>query len=277
MIRKGDLFLLKNSLIYDINFEVRQKKSKWKITIIVLYVLCLFLPSFLSAAELLPFRDLSADELSQLQSGEPLFRVLDSYKDICFETEDWESGQIKDLLKEVNPVFLAEIIMVIPVDPNQDNLDFIRNSLLDVTSFDKIPYYSVDDERWYKLFYNSKILSKLNNSSEKIQIEAEHRMKPFTAHETLYKYSLIKNILFFQSRNTTPIYYKGIRAVKEGNMISILWIRDEGKQLIVYGIGGAKAFTFFGLFGKRMDAAFTGRINAFFSWFYDTVISKLII
>jgi hypothetical protein len=35
---------------------------------------------------------------------------------------------------------------------------------------------------------------------------------------------------------------------------------------------GAKAFDFFGLFGDRLDVAFTGRIEAFFTWFHKEFV-----
>ena len=235
-----------------------------------------FFPAIFSlAAGELPFRDLSSIDLAKLQRGERLFRVLDSYKDFCLETEGPSSKQIRSLLKEVKPNFLAEILMVIPVDKNPDNLDFIRNTLMDVTLFDDIPYYSKRNEKWYPLYEDTEILSQITIAPGQDTILAYQKMKPFKPHETQYKYSMQGDVFSFESRNSSNIYYKGFKAVKKGNMITLLWVRDEGERLIVYGIGGASAFTFFGFFGERMDDSFIGRMEAFFSWFFDNYITGI--
>ena len=231
-------------------------------------------PFSLSAVEL-PFRNILAKEAVQLQLGEPLFRVLDSYKDFSLHTEDSESEKIRSILKDVNPNFLAEILMVIPVDEKRDNLSFIRNTLLDVTLFDDIPYYSKRNEKWYPLYQDTRILSQTVSSPEQEILSAYHKMKPFKPLEIMYRYYLHGDTFFFESRNSTNIYYKNFKAVRKGNLITLLWIKDEGDRLIVYGVGGAKAFTFFGLFGERMDNSFIGRMEAFFSWFYDNYITEI--
>lgn len=237
---------------------------------------CLVMGIFSLTAENLPFSGLSDAELAQMQRGEYLFRVLDSHEDSCFQSGDvWE--HLKALLEDVDPNFLAEIVMVIPVDESRDNLQFIRSILLDVTSFDGIPYYSKRNEKWYPLFKNTEILSETSPTPGKDTIVAYHKMKPFDPEETVYNYSLDGDIFLFESVNNGNLYYKGFKAVKEGNMVTLLWVRDEGDRLIVYGAGGASAFTFFGLFGDRLTESFIGRVDAFFSWFYDNYISDIMI
>src|SRR6056297_1323877 len=160
-----------------------------KLTLLpVIFFWFLFNVFALSARDL-PFRDVSPEELSRLQRGERVFRELDSYKDARFLAADDEGERLLDLLREVDPNFLAEILMVIPVNPELDNLKLIQEILTDVTSFDEIPYYSVDNEKWYKLFYDSEILSKSELSDGKMRIKALHRMKPFRTSETQYDYS----------------------------------------------------------------------------------------
>jgi hypothetical protein len=220
----------------------------------------------------LPFKGITSDEFAQLERGEILFRILDSYEDISFRNSDTEGEHIIDLLAEVNPNFLAETLMVVPVDEKKDNLGFIRDVLLDVTLFDDIPYFSKQKQKWYPLYQNTQVLSQTNEFPGRDSILTYHKMKPFEPQETKYIYSLQGNTFLFESRNNTNVYYKGIKAVKEGNMITFLWVQDEGDRLIVYGVGGASAFTFFGLFGSRLDDSFIGRVEAFFSWFYDIYI-----
>lgn len=254
---------------------MRQQKNNFKTASVILIGLFLLLTSFSVAAGELPFRDLSVGELISLEQGESLFRILKSYKDFSLQTENSDSKQIQNLLKDINPNFLAEILMVIPVDEKVDNLNLIRTSLMDVTLFDDIPYYSRRNEKWYPLYEDTEILSRSDSESGESIISAYHKMKPFKPQETRYKYSITEDIFWYESRNSSNIYYKSFKAVKKGNLITLLWIKDDGDRLIVYGIGGAKAFTFFGLFGERMDNSFIGRMEAFFSWFYDNYITEI--
>ena len=262
---------MKKNLKRGIYLSVKQQKNNLKIVFFIL----IFLSAFSLAAGELPFKDLSSGDLARLQGGESLFRILDSYKDFSLQTGNSDSEQVRSLIKKINPNFLAEILMVIPVDEKRDNLNFIRTSLMDVTLFDDIPYYSKRNDKWYPLYEDTKILSLTNSGPEESIISAYHKMKPFKPQDTNYKYSIIGDTFWFESRNSSNIYYKSFKAVKKGNLITLLWIKDEGDRLIVYGIGGAKAFTFFGLFGERMDNSFIGRMEAFFSWVYDNYITEI--
>jgi len=269
-------FLLKNKLKCDIYLKVIKYKNKLKTTINLLIGLYFSLVPFPLAAGELPFRDISPGELTRLQRGEQIFRVLDSYKDISLQAGDQESTYISDLLKKIKPNFVAEILMVIPVDQKKDNLDYIRSVLKDVTLFDDIPYYSKRNDKWYPLYEDTRIISEITSLSGQDTVLAYHKMKPFKPQETTYEYSLQGNTFLFESRNSSNIYYKNFKAVKKGNLFTLLWVRDEGDRLIVYGVGGASAFTFFGIFGERMDNSFIGRMEAFFTWFDENYIRSII-
>ena len=67
-----------------------------------------------------------------------------------------------------------------------------------------------------------------------------------------------------------------MKGVDEEEMFTTLLVQTYPGYLFFYGLGGAKAFNCFGLFGNRRDTAFTGRIEAFFEWFHqEFVLSKL--
>lgn len=250
----------------------------------ILSLFFLLLPASVSAEENiiipadLPFENLTAEEISLLRNGERLFRIHDSYKDIRLKPEGEENLELISIVNEVKPNFLAEIIMVIPVDPSKNALHFIRDALTDVLKFDTIPYYSKDGDKWYKLFYDSEIVFRETVSPGVSAINVNHRMKPFRTHENRYEYSLDNNSFVFFGWNVTPLYYRGgIRTVRPGNFINLIVIREEGDNVFIYGVGGAKAFTFFGLFGgEKIETAFIGRVEAFFTWFYDEYITELL-
>lgn len=242
----------------------------------ILFSLILFFSVSTVFSADLPFKDLSDTDLEALLHGEAVSGTLDSYKDIRLMPVDGESQKLLKLLKKVDPNFLSEIIMVIPVQDGEDHLSFIRDILMDVVQFDNISYYSVRNKKVFPLFEDTEITSVTHPSIGQSRVSAVHTMKPFRSHENKYEYLLEGDTLYFTSTNTTPIYYNMFRAVKKGNMINVLWIQDRGDTLIVYGAGGAAVSSFFNLFGDRLDDSFTGRVQAFFSWFYDTSISVLI-
>ena len=243
---------------------------------ILFFLLILLFPGFIFAQDAaLPFSGILSKEMARLEAGEYVFRNLDSPDKISFRGTGMEADRIRSVLDDVDPNFVAEILMVIPVDPERDNLQYIRDKLLDVTLFDGIPYYSERNEKFYPLYANTKIISSEETSSGRNTVVAYHKMKPFDPQELIYHYTLNNRVFLFESRNHGHLYYKGVRAVRAGNMVSLLWIKDEGEKLIVYGVGGASAFTFFGLFGERLNDSFVGRVNAFFSWFYEEFLPDL--
>ena len=231
-------------------------------------------PAFTSETDSLPLKNISQQEMQLLEQGERIFRVLDSAKELRLTAVGPQSSQLIDLVKDVDPNFLAEVIMYIPVDPERDNLAYIRDSLRDVTDFDGIPYYSQEHEKTFPLFEDSKLLSRKSSGDTEV-ITARHHMKPFKRHESEYILTLKDEVFLFTGVNSTPIHYKNFKAVKEGNLLNLLWVQDRGDRLLIYGAGGAKAFTFFGLFGERMNSSFIGRVEAFFQWYYEEHATSL--
>jgi uncharacterized protein DUF6675 len=225
----------------------------------------------------LPFSDLSSSDLATLNRGEAVSKTLDSYKEIRLQPVDEESKKLLELMKKVKPNFLSEVLMVIPVEEGQDYLSAIQANLMDVEKFDSINTWSIRREKEFPLFEDTTIISVNSNNSEKSSVEAAHTMRPFRPHESIYEFLLKENTFLFTSTNSTVIKYNMFRAVKKGNMINILWIKDLGSTLFVYGAGGASVSPFFTLFGDRLDDSFTGRVEAFFSWFYETSIKDIMI
>ncbi len=244
-----------------------------------LFALLLFvtiLISGISAVEL-PFKDLSSTDIAALQRGEAVSQILNSYKDIRLKNVDEESKKLLELMKKVKPNFLSETLMVIPIEKGQNYLDYIQTTLMDVEKFDSITTWSIRREKEFPLFEDTEVLSVNSFSNEINSVEAAHTMRPFRPHESMYEFLLKGNTFLFTSTNSTPIYYNMFRAVKKGNMINVLWIKDMGDTLLVYGAGGASVSPFFTLFGDRLDDSFTGRVQAFFSWFYETSIKDIMI
>ncbi len=257
-------------MLYNMNM-----KLMYRFLFALLLFFAILIPGIFS--EELPFKDLSSSDITTLQKGEAVSQILGSYKDIRLISVDDESEKLLDLMKKIKPNFLSETLMVIPVEKGQNYLDSIQTALMDVEKFDSITTWSIRREKEFPLFEDTEIISVNSPFNGKNTIEAAHTMRPFRSHESRYEFLLEGNTFLFISTNSTPIYYNMFRAVKKGNMINILWVKDMGETLLVYGAGGASVSPFFTLFGDRLDDSFTGRVQAFFSWFYEKSIKDIMI
>ena len=108
------------------------------------------------------------------------------------------------------------------------------------------------------------------------EILAEQKMRPFKPYTAVYKYDLSYGTLLYETYNLTPLYYKWMKGVDREKMSTTLLVQAYPGYLFFYGLGGAKAFNFFGLFDNRLDTAFTGRVEAFFEWFHKEFVLDLV-
>lgn len=225
----------------------------------------------------IPIKAASSEELDKLQNNELVIRVLDSYKDISLKPEFVETRAIIRQFREIRPNFLAEALFVMPVESGKEKLALIeaKHFLQSVKRFENIPYYSKQNGTWNPMFEGINIQNQLilPNGSEKIT--TIQKMRPFDPYTAVYLYTLSDKILEYNTFNSTPLYYKWMKGVKEKKMLTTLLVQAHPGYLFFYGLGGARAFDFFGLFGKRLDVAFVGRIEAFFQWFHKKFVLSL--
>ena len=222
----------------------------------------------------LPVKSLTTEEFQQLTQGSMLMQELDSHKEIRLQADVPEAENITGKFRELKPNFLAEAMFILPVKDDESGavLEEVVNLLQAVKNFEDIPYYSQYNETWNPLFEDIHIkeLPVYNDGSE--GIITTQKMRPFKHYTAIYNYKLSGNTFIYTTYNQTPIYYKVMKGVEEEKMYTSLLVKAYPGYLFFYGLGGAKAFDFFGLFGNRLDVAFTGRIEAFFEWFHQEFV-----
>ena len=226
----------------------------------------------------LPIENFPADKINQLNNNELLMNTLGSYREISLLPETAGSKGIIEHFSDLRPNFLAEAMFVLPVEEGkeQSTLIKVKNLLQSVGQFEGIPYYSRHNGTWNPLFENMTVYRPRILSSGIEEILAEQKMRPFKPYTAVYKYDLSYGTLLYETYNLTPLYYKWMKGVEKEGMYTSLLVKAYPGYLFFYGLGGARAFDFFGLFGKRLDVAFTGRIEAFFEWFHqEFVLSEL--
>ena len=232
-------------------------------------------PSFLS--EQLPVQRISAEELNQLRNKEMILRVLESYKEIRLHPEFTNSKSIIDHYKKLRPNFLAEAIFVMPVKLGDEQmvLEKVKSFLQSVKGFEHISYYSKHNETRTPLFESISILELPIFTDGSEGIITNQKMRPFKPYTAVYQYDLTEGSFLYKTYNLTPIYFGWMKGVDEEKMSTTLLVQAYPGYLFFYGLGGAKAFNFFGLFGERLDVAFIGRIEAFFEWFHQEFVLEM--
>lgn len=224
--------------------------------------------------EQIPVQGITAEELNQLRKKEIIIRVLESYKEIRLQPESTKAKAIIDHYKKLRPNFLAEAMFVMPVKPGDEQMVLrdVKSFLQSVKGFEEIPYYSKQNDTWYPLFEDINILELPVFPDGSEGIIAEQKMRPFKPYTAVYRYDLSGGTLMYETYNRTPIYYKWMKGVGDEKMYTTLLVQAYPGCLFFYGLGGTRAFNFFGLFGKRLDVAFIGRIEAFFEWFHQEFV-----
>ncbi len=230
-------------------------------------------------SEQLPIETIIPEELHQLNDKKMVLSVLDSYREIRLQPESAVTKAIIERYTKLRPNFLAEAMFVLPIEGGQEQavLTEVKRFLQSVQQFEGIPYYSKHNGTWNPMFENITIqeLPVFPDGSE--EIITKQKMRPFKPYTAVYWYNLSEDTLMYETYNRTPLYYKWMKGVDEEEMHTTLLVKAYPGYLFFYGLGGARAFDFFGLFGKRLDVAFTGRIEAFFEWFHqEFVLSRLV-
>ena len=222
----------------------------------------------------IPVHSLNSSEQRALEKNELVMRELDSHEQARIDRQATGAPEVLDKFESLDPNFLAEAVFVLPVKTGreQEILAEVEEFLQQVNRYENIPYYSEHNGTWNPLFEDIRVqeLPVLPDGTE--QIVTRQKMRPFKHYTAVYSFSSSKNHLVYSSWNRTALDYKWMQAVKPEQMYTALLVEARPGQLFFYGLGGARAFNFFGLFGNRLDVAFTGRIESFFNWFHKEFV-----
>lgn len=220
---------------------------------------------------------LSEDDIEKLASGKPIYKLIDKMEESSLDSSTDTSRSILERYREIEPNFIVESFFILPVEEGTETevMNEVQTFLMDVKKFVGIPYWSKEQQKYYDLIGRLDVVEWKDFDDGSRGIVAEQYMKPFMDHEVLYRYWLKEEEFIYTSRNLDPMRhenYQFVKAVKEGNMFTSLFVYKEPGALVCYGLGGVRAFTFFGIFGDRLTASFKGRTRAFFQWFHKEFV-----
>lgn len=211
--------------------------------------------------------NLTDEEQIKLLNGEILIRNIGKAKNMCLAPVSEGTQNVIDIIDDLNPKYLAEVIQLRPQKGNENLLDELKQILLEIEDYVGIPYYSERNEQYYDLYSDATIISEeINENDGKVQ--ADLWMDPFGNISVDIEFTQTEDDLLYTMTNTNKIKYKGITAVSLGNMQSIVYVFPYKDNLVLYGIGGVDAFRF-PFLTERIEISFINRIKTFCQFIFE--------
>ena len=216
-----------------------------------------------------PFNEkLSIEEHEKLLSGEILIRNINYRKNVCLKQNLFPmADELFQLIDDLNPKYLAEIIQIKPYKGNEDLPQRLEDLLNNIPEYAGIPYYSQRAEAWYDLYESAEITDIIIEDNVKT-IKATLKMEPFdTVYETITLQSDSQTVYYTAQNDNKLRYLDKFDCIWPEKMkICILLFRD-GDNWIFYGIGGVNAPRI-PFFTERIQTSFIHRLNKFYSFIF---------
>lgn len=218
--------------------------------------------------------NLSESDRQTLNEGKVLIKKINYSRYISLENGVNSFGdQIKNLYKNLNPRYLAEVIQIKPYEGNEDLPERMNELLCNISDYAGIPYWSVRHECFFDLYSSADILSEKDNISESGELlskefEAGITMDPFGYFRQKINIEKNEDTLLYDSVNLDKLVYNKMDCVLVGKMkMSILLFRD-GDNWVLYGIGGVNAPRV-PFLTERIDTSFINRIKTFCNYIFE--------
>lgn len=202
-----------------------------------------FLLLLFVSAYTLPFNNkLDSSDIQKLNEGETVIRSIDYAKNMCIQKgANSRCDELIAMVKDFNPKYLGEVILVKPYAGNEDLPDRIGELLNNIDSYTDIPYYSERAEAWYMLYDEAETISREVNGN-RTSIKTDLVMEPFGLVQEQIDVINDGDVLYYSAFNLNSLGYNEIKNLLSPKKmrIGIVVFRD-GEQWIIYGVGGANA------------------------------------
>ena len=177
------------------------------------------------------------------------------------------SDQLIDVIDDLNPKYLAEVIQIRPYTGNENFSQMLQEFLNNVPDYAGIPYYSERAEKWYNLYDWAKIINTKTDGNKTV-MECQMMMEPFDIVEENITIINGKDTVLYVAQNENKLRYldKFDCIWPEKMKICILLFRD-GDNWVFYGIGGVNAPRI-PFFTQRIETSFINRIKTFCSFIF---------
>ncbi len=210
---------------------------------------------------------LSSSERNQLSEGKTVIRNLDSYKKLSIVSSNPAMQKALNVIKNLKPAYVAEIIQLYPYEENENFLDTFSDKIMDIESYVGIPYYSERAKEWYDLYSSVAIVSS-EKKGENSLVLANMEMEPFGVINTRIETEQTADTFYYISTNLNQLrYYDKFNCVGPEKMKSVVVIFKADNQWVLYGVGAVNAPSIFFL-RDRVETSFMNRIKTFCAYFF---------
>lgn len=217
-----------------------------------------------------PFNSkLSEKDRNKLAAGEVLIRNISSMKQICVK-ESAGTEKIIKTMKKLDPSYVAEVIQVRPYEGNEDLKEKINNSLINISDYVGIPYFSERTQKWYELYSSAEIKNIQTEDNSKI-IDCILEMSLFGKFDSKISITETPEYYFYELKNMEKlVYHERFTAVKPQKMVSCITLFRDGDNWVLYAIGGVDIPKIFFL-EDRIETSFMNRIKTFCNFIFSKI------
>ena len=237
-----------------------------KKTIIILFLLFTISTIF---AQTIFNNKLTNEEYQKLSNGEILIRNIGKAKNMCLEPITEGTKNVIEIIEDLKPKYLAEVIQIRPLKGNEHLIDELKPILLDIESYVGIPYYSERNQKYYDLYSEATVVSE-NIQENEGDLQADLYMAPFGDISVNIEFEKTNKDLLYIMTNTSKVKYSGFNVVNKENMQSIVYVFQHEDNLILYGVGGVDAMRIFFL-TERIETSFINRIKTFCQFIFEKI------
>ncbi len=223
--------------------------------------------------------------IALLESGS-IEQYLEDRDDVSLIPDHPLTRHIRRALRDAKPNVISEQLVLVEAAIDERGTVDLFNSLRRVSELSYIQYYNAGTDRTHDLFHESQAID--NPDDRRIipdPVLAElprddlvwvlQGVPPFGDIVSEYRYRSENGAFLFFGTNHEAMPYRGFRVVRPRNMVTAILVVPTDEHVLMYGLGGVRAFTVFGLLDDRIESAFSGRTDGIFAWYYDTYLSEL--
>ncbi len=234
-----------------------------------------------SAAALLP------TAAQRIRFGGTMQEYRDDHRAVAFVPNHPLAEEIHRVLNDQQPNVISERIVVTPRGVTAEEQLELFNSLRRVSALAGLQYYNPRRQEWLTLFHSSQTI----DGPRSQRVIPDQEVTTIPREETLY---VLQNTppfgdivyqyhyrsdgagaFLFRSLNQDPLVYRRMRVARPEQTFSYILVIPGEDYVVTYGIGGVRAFTLFGLLDDRIEAAFGGRTDGIFDWYYREYLQPL--
>ncbi len=250
------------------NFIIRRMIMKFfKKSILFIFFTLIF--SQIYATEIFN-KNLTEEKRSSLEKGETVIIDTASYDKLCIESDNYAVKKIKNLMKNLKPTYLAEVIKFYPVEGNEDFIEKFDSSIMKIDDYVGIPYWSERHQQYFDLYSSAKILSSKQEGNSLVTI-ADLYMEPLGLINTQITTEKTSDYYYYESENLNTLkVFEKFNCISPSNMKSAIIIFKNDDQWVVYGVGAVKTADIIFL-RSRIKTSFINRIKTFCTFFIDKI------